>query len=210
MSSSTILDNFRSELTARFVDSEVFRDVHAIGIRFSDSLVDVVPAFYSKPATDGWPLYAIPDGSGGWLETSPERHNKFIRDADQASGGQLKKIARLMKFWRQCRKPSIPISSFHVEMVLSAEKICVGVRSHARCFSDLLSTLTNRQCAAFQDPLRISGLIPATKTTKQRELVAASISNSSSHAQRAVISEGVSPAEAHRQWDIVFNGRFPG
>jgi tRNA nucleotidyltransferase (CCA-adding enzyme) len=100
-SSTTILDHVRSELLNRYPMTPVVRDVHAIVTRFADNQhpVDVVPGFYWKHGGAlNYPIFAIPDGSGGWMLTSPQSHNKFINDADAKSGGKLKRVARLIKF----------------------------------------------------------------------------------------------------------------
>ena len=209
--SSTALDNLRRDLEARYPSSRVYRDVHAIVVSFSDAVsVDVVPATFDGMAQTGRPIYKMPDGQGGWMQVGPELHARYIKEADEKSGGKLKRVAQLMKFWRECRSPKVPLSSFHIEMLLAHYGICVGIKSYADCITETLQTLAERQCHALQDPLGIAGNIGATRSFLQGETALKSILYSRDHAKEAVYAERHGNLkEAKRQWDIVFNGQFP-
>lgn len=210
-SSFTILDNFRAELAARFPYSSVYRDVHAIVVEFTDCKVDVVPAVWAEFSNEyKRPIYWIPSGDGNWMKTSPELHNDYIKGKNNESGGKLRAVAQMMKFWRECRNPRIPLSSFHIEMVLASEDICNGVKSYAACVTELLQSLAARDCAGIRDPFGICGVIPAVKTEAQRVGSIASVKNSRDFA-KAALSNGNSGYidEALRQWDVVFNYEYP-
>lgn len=209
--SSTALDKLRRDLEARYPASAVYRDVHAIVVSFSDGVkVDVVPSTFHKVAQNNWPIYRMPDGDGNWMQTSPELHAKYIKEADVKSGGKLRRTAQLMKFWRECRSPKVPLSSFHIEMLLAWSRICEGAKAYADCVNELLQLLAQRECQGFRDPLQITGNIGATRSLQERELSLRSIVYSRDHAKDALRAErhGDLP-EAKRQWDIVFNGQFP-
>lgn len=211
MASSTVLDNLKAELEGRFWNTTVYRDGQAIVVEFSDCTVDVVPCVFAEFITEHkWPSYLIPDGEGGWMKTSPGLHNAYIKQENDATGGKLKGTAQLLKFWRECRSPRIPVSSFHIEMVLASLGICKGVKSYSSCVTELLQNLASRECRAMQDPLRVSGYIPAVKTENQRESALSSVVYSRDHAKSALSAEynGII-AEALRQWDIVYNTYFP-
>lgn len=208
-SSTTMLDNLRTDLRERFWNTPVTKDAQAIVLDFTDCRVDVVPAYFAGTTANNWPLYAMPDGAGSWMNTSPDFHKAYITQADKQSRGQLKYTAQLMKFWRECRNPRIPISSFHLEMVLASEGICIGVKSYAECIRDVLQSIAARQCRAMQDPLGISGYISCTKTESQRLGALDSVRYSRDHAKEACTWEPLVLNEAKRQWDIVFNDKFP-
>jgi Second Messenger Oligonucleotide or Dinucleotide Synthetase domain len=209
--SSTALDNLRKDLEARYPYSNVYRDVHAVVISFSDGVnVDVVPASFQGMTEKNWPIYRMPDGSTGWMQTSPEVHARYIKEADDKSGGKLRRMAQLMKFWRECRSPKVALSSFHIEMLLAYYGICDGIKSYAQCVTETLQTLAQRQCQALQDPLGIAGNIGATRSASQRATTLSSVIYSRDHAKDALSAEGDwDIQEAKRQWDIVFNGHFP-
>ena len=115
-----------------------------------------------------------------------------------------------MKFWRECREFRIPLSSFHIEILLAYEQVCKVATPYADCMLEILRSLARRECRAIRDPYKIAGNIPAVKTDAQRERALASVTDSRNQAESAVNAEARGDInEARRQWDIVFNGRFP-
>lgn len=211
INSDTALEKVRVALAERYPNSDVYKDGIAIAVSFSDGRhVDVVPGVFDSMFKEKWPVYLIPDGSGIWMQTSPSLYDAYLSDANTASGGKMIYVAQLMKFWRECREPRIPLSSFHIEMVLAYEEVCKGVKSYADCMLEILRSLARRECRAMRDPYGIAGNIPAVKTASQRERALASVTNSRDHAESAVSADLRSDlAEARRQWDIVFNTKFP-
>lgn len=212
-SSTTFISAIRDDLSERYQQTAVRRDQQAVVVHFDGGSqpVDVVPAIFEGVTSKNWPLYRIPDGSGDWIATSPESHSKFLRDADEASGGKLKRVVQLLKFWRDCRAPTVPILSFHLELLLASHRVCVGVKSYAVCFFDALNLLAQRECCGIRDPLGISGLVSATKTEAQRQQALVPLLYSRDHALSARAAESAGDhREACRQWNIVFNGYFPG
>lgn len=210
--STTMLDNLRTALEGRFPNTTIHRDIHAIVVTFSSGIqVDVVPAFFVGMTEDRqYPIYGMPDGSGGWMRVSPDAHKAYIARADAQAAGKLRGTARLMKYWRSCRSPAIPLSSFHIEMALAREQICAGVKTYADCFTELLMLLAARQCGGIRDPLSIAGNIPALKIPSMHQRTLESICNSRDHAKKAQEYDiWGSTAESRRQWDIVFNSQFP-
>lgn len=208
--SSTTLDRVRLDLSNRFWRTETARDGQAIMLNFgSGSAVDVVPAFFWEMGTKH-PIYQMPDGAGGWMPTNPEVHGSYLKRANLASGGKLRRTVQLLKFWRECRQPRIPLSSFHLEMVLASENVCAGAKTQAECLAAGWTILADRACRSLRDPLQIAGLIPAAKTTAQNDHVLRSLLFAQDHALAALDAEDEGDyKEALRQWDIIFNGAFP-
>jgi predicted nucleotidyltransferase len=191
ISSDTALEKVRVALAERYPNSDVYKDGIAIAVSFSDGQhVDVVPGVFDSMYRDKWPVYLIPDNAGGWMQTIY--------------------VAQLIKFWRECREPRIPLSSFHIEMVLAYEEVCKVATTYADCMLEILRNLARRECRAMRDPYGIAGNIPAVKSESQRERSLASIINSRDHAASAVYADSQGDIqEARRQWDIVFNTKFP-
>src|SRR2546427_8683171 len=142
----------------------------AIAAAFAEGQrVAVVPAVFDYWHVGSVPVYVIPDGSGDWMTTSPALYDAHIARANRESGGKLIQVAQMMKFWRGCRNPAIPLSSFHIEIILASEQICKGLKSYSQCMLEILRSLARRKCRAIQDPYDIAGNIPAVKTFGQRE-----------------------------------------
>lgn len=210
--SSTMLDNIRAELKARYPTTPIYKDVHAVVVNYnSDGCnVDVVPAVFAGWGEHKQPVYWMPDGAGWWMNTSPEAHNAYLQKANERSGGKLKRTAQLLKFWRECRTPKVSISSFHIEMLLAEHRICDGVKSYAARVTEAFQLLAARKCRSFPDPLGIAGYVGACRSDSQRESALRSVIYSRDHAKEALRAEEAGcTSEAKRQWNIVFNGCFP-
>jgi len=69
--SDTVLNSLRDDLAQRFRQTSVQRDGPAVVVSFGqgDYSVDVVPAMFWEMNKDNWPIYYIPDGTGGWRST---------------------------------------------------------------------------------------------------------------------------------------------
>lgn len=208
--SSTFLSKVRDDLQDRYVQTEVRRDEQAVVVRFGGGqhAMDVVPAIFSRFERNR-PVYLIPDGIDGWLETSPEAHNQYFASASQRSGGKLIGVVKLLKWWKFSRDNAVPIQTFHIDILMAASNICVGAKTYTRCLHDAFKLLAERECRGFRDPIRISGIIYAAKTDSQWELVNKAVAYAYEHAKSALYAETWRDfPEANRQWDIVFNGSF--
>lgn len=211
VNSGTVLNNVRDRLRARFRATDVGRDQQAVVVAFSggQEKIDVVPAVFDR-MDEGRPVYLIPDGVGGWMRTSPSAHASYINSADARCGGKLKYTIMLLKYWRACRSPAIPLNSFHLELLLAQEGTCAVGKGYNECVRDALALLANRKCRALQDPMGISGNILGANTEPKRATAERSCADSAWHASTALTAEwGRDSPEAYRQWDIVFNGHFP-
>lgn len=210
--SNTVIDNIRQDLAARFRQTRVYKDGPAIVLSFGqgEHAVDVVPAIFWEMSQNRRPIYYMPDGSGGWMKTSPDSHNRYIGEANARSGGQLRYTVQLVKYWRACRTPRTPISSFHLDLLLAAERICEGAKTYSQCLYETFRLLNRRECRGLLDPLGISGYVEGVKMGAQREAAHRSVSYAYEHAAKARGAElRNNILEAIRQWDIVFNGNFP-
>jgi len=205
-SSVTVLNKVRLQLQGRFTTTPVVRDKQAVVIQFSGGhRVDVVPAFYVGIGEHKNPLYAIPDGAGGWMNTSPQAHNKFIKGEDVRSGGKLLRVAKLIKFWRTRRTPHIALSSFHLELLLAEAGVCVGVKRYEECLHEAFALLARRGCRAVRDPLGISGAVAAVNTEAQRVRAMRTAALAADQSRRAIVAEDEGKLhEADRLWHMVF------
>jgi len=172
--------------------------------------VDVVPAIYVGQHRSKVPLYDIPHPDNRWLRTSPEAHQRFFRDANERTGRRLQRIVQLLKHWLHSRAKPIALQSFHIEMVLAKVGSGAMPGSYSYHLMNAFRTLSMRKGAALQDPLGISGFIPAVKSDAKREAVAKALKYAADHAVAAFSAEEQGDTqEAIRQWQIVFNDHFP-
>jgi len=210
--SGTLLGWVRDSLRARFPDTETRRDKQAVVVGFGKGRhsVDVVPAIFRGPAPSGGPLFSIPDGHGSWLETSPGLHRTYFGRADSRSGSKLRSTVQLLKWWCRCRTPNVPIGSFFIEMSLAASGVCEGARPYSAILPGAMYTVASDSRGGIDDPVGVSGRVPAADTPAKRERILKTLVASMEHAVKAREAEERGKwSEAVRQWKIVFNGDFP-
>lgn len=210
VSSDGVLERVRRDLASRFPNTALGRDGQAVVVDFADGrAIDVVPAYFGDAQATGWPVYRIPRGDGGWLPTAPDSHGKYLSEADRRSGGKLKNVARIAKYWRTTRETPVPLSSFYVELVLATTDVCRVAESHTMTFARLLVELESRGCGPVADPLGVSGTIAGCASEAKRTSAMRTISAASQRAVAAVEAEQKGKLdEALRFWDVVFNGGF--
>ena len=213
--STTILKRVRDALDGRFPKTAVRVDGPAVVVAFEGGkgAVDVVPAVWTGTVSQqsGYPKYAIPNAQGGWLETSPQYHGKYITTANQKARGKLASTMRLLKAWKFARQPAIPCLGFHVEMLLASEGTCNGVRSYGGLLVDAFRLLRDRGGRGLNDPKRVSPRIDVARSEAERKRLVTAAAYAADHAERAIRAEAEFKLdEAFRQWDLVFNGTFPG
>lgn len=211
VNSKTFLGRVRDDLDDRFRTTKVRRDNQAVVLHFAQggNPVDVVPAIFHEFRNKS-PVYWIPDGNGDWLETAPEAHGAYLKRANIASGGKLRKTIQLLKHWKTCRENSVTLSSIHLELLLASHNVCVGMKGYAACLYEAFSLLKKRECRGLNDPVAVAGVLYACQTIPQWEKLVSSVNYAQDHAARAVNAEAKGDmSEACRQWGIVFNGQFP-
>lgn len=214
VSSSTTLERTKRALSTRFRSTDVWIDGPAVVVGFGQGAgaVDVVPGVWvgTTDTSPKYPVYEIPDGAGGWRRTAPQRHTKYLRDEDERSGHKLSKVIRLLKGWKYARSPKIPISGFHLELLLAKEQVCVGARSYQNCLLDAFRLIRDREGMALTDPLGIAGWVAATSTEAQRSILVDHARHAVEKATSAINAELAGQFnDAFYYWKLVFNQDFP-
>lgn len=105
----TMLNKVKESLQERFTSTTIVVRRPAVVCRFSDSTVEVVPAY--KSTTSG---YWIADPTDGWMQTYPKDQNNYVNQVNNKHNGNVKLLARQVKVWKY--KRSVPVSSCYLEM----------------------------------------------------------------------------------------------
>ena len=212
VSSDTVLNNVRRALQERYPSSPVGRDRMAISIAMDGgrSVIDVVPAVFQGPHPKAGLCFDIPDGFGGWLTTAPDRHLAYFKEANVRSNAKLSRVVQLMKHWRFSRSQPIPLSSFHLEILLAATGLCVAPATYSQLLNKAFRVLLSRDGAGIRDPLGVSGVIEAVETDAQREILLNALDHAAYNADLAVDAERDGKVtESVYRWRQVFNSNFP-
>ncbi|MCS6759240.1 MAG: nucleotidyltransferase [Candidatus Devosia euplotis] len=118
---ATSIDTIRRRLNAYFNDTLLKHFAfgsytrNTILQRFLDaeSDVDYMVFFELVSALDRASGYNIPDGSGGWMLTTPNKFNSTLTDKNKTTNSRLKPAIRFAKIWNADR--GYPFASYPME-----------------------------------------------------------------------------------------------
>lgn len=142
------------------------------------------------------------------MKASPDAHNAYVRYVNDKRGGKVKPLIRFVKAWRYFRY--VPISSFYLEL-----RIAKYAHSEEAIIYDIdvkrvLRSLYDGKLAAMQDPMGVSGYIPACKTDAFRADALSKLATAVIRAEKAV--EASSRGDilgAFDWWRLLYDNKFP-
>jgi hypothetical protein len=109
---SALLQEVKDVLRVPYPRTDIRGDGQVVVIPFESYAVEVVPAFM---ASDGRCLICDTHDGGGYQVTDPLLELHHLNAEDKASGGDLRRLIRMVKTWQAFRK--VPIESFQLELV---------------------------------------------------------------------------------------------
>lgn len=208
--SNKALEQVKGQMEGKYQRAEMVRDGQAISIEFSDGKADVVPAIYDGPVSDknGYPVYLIPDGTGGWMRTSPDAHGKYLADANDRSKGKLKTVTLAVKKWREAH--GLEAKSLWIELALAESGVCEQVgKSYPEVLRDSFQVLAKREAHTVEDPTSTSDPIRSARSEERRQTLRNASAVAATRAEKAVRAEERGDAvEAEKYWNMVFNQEF--
>jgi hypothetical protein len=208
--SGTTLTQVRNALDNRFPFTNVRVNCPAVKVPFgtlAKETTEVVPADYVGATTSGYSIYEIPDCSGGWMRSSPEAHNAYVRAIDQQLGAKVKPLIRFIKAWKFYRE--VPVSSFYLELRVAEYAASKTSIVYGTDVNRIFAYLSSKGLAAMRDPLGISGLIQPCSTNIKLFDAKSKLSTVLKRAENAVDASSRGNIEnAFYWWKLVF-GEFP-
>jgi hypothetical protein len=208
--STSTLVKVRNALSLRFPNTGVAVNCPAVVVPFGNrksEITEIVPADYVDES-NGFKVYEIADCAGGWMKASPDAHNAYVRAVDDELGGKVKPLIRFLKAWKFFR--AVPISSFYLE--LRVAKYASGEKSIVYDIDvrDVLKQLWDGRLADMQDPMGVSGYIPACKSDATRADALSKLSTAFTRADKArVAATSAKVSEAFDWWRLLYNDEFP-
>ena len=204
------LAKIRDALDVRFPYTCVRVNTPAVSCPFGTLAVErteVIPADYVRDS-NGFKVYDIADGSGGWMKTSPDAHNAYVQSIDDRLGNKVKPLIRFLKAWKYFRE--VPISSFYLELRVakyaSQEKSIV----YDIDVKNVLKMLVDCSLASLQDPMGISGYISACATEVKRQDALSKLQTAFARAEKArEAATKERNSEAFDYWRLMYNYEFP-
>lgn len=175
--------------------------------KYRSETLEITPCVYAG-MINKHPAYRIPDGMGGWLLSSPLAHKQYVRHVDTRLHNKLKPLIQLVKAWKYFNK--VAIKSFYLELFITS---CLSTRRRIDLPSDLskiFQQLLDNELNPVDDPMGVSGLIPATNTERQLQTALSKVATAASRAAKAVEQAKKSNIDqAFKYWNLLFNKQFP-
>jgi hypothetical protein len=204
------LQKVRESLDGRFPNTGIRVSCPAVVCPFGNSAAETTEVVPADEVNDsnGYKVYDIADCASGWMKASPDAHNAYVRAVDEKFSGKVKPLIRFIKAWKCFRE--VPISSFYLELRVakyaSDEKSII----YEYDVRNVLKLLWDGQLANMQDPMGISGYIPACSTDVKRQDALSKLERAYTRAVKArEAAEKENVLEAFDYWRLLYNDEFP-
>lgn len=210
--STYTLNRVRNALNIRFPRTNVRVSCPAVVIPFgmdAKEKTEVTPSYYVGVTKRlKYRVYKIPDCSNGWMRSSPDAHNAYVRAIDENLGYKVKPLIRFIKAWKYYW--NVPISSFYLELQIA--KYAEG-RLNIIYDVDMMgvfSHLHKSGLASRQDPMGISGYISPCSTNAKLAEAKSKLFVALGRVQKAYgAGRNGNIKNAFYWWDMLYNHRFP-
>lgn len=153
------------------------------------------------------PQYDIAGYGNEWIRSSPQAHNKFVKQEDERLGGKLKPLIQLVKAWKYYN--SVPISSFYLELRVTKYAEDETYIAYDVDLLRIIRLLYDKDLASVRDPMGISGLVPACSTTAKKEEALSKLKTALSRAEKAYDNRESNLDDCFYWWNRFFNDEFP-
>lgn len=207
--SNASLQKTKNVLAERFPNTGVAVRCPAVKVPFgalAQESTEVVPG--DLVSTKPHFVYDIPDCNGGWMKTSPDAHNAYVRGVNDNHSRKVKPLIRFTKAWKYYQ--SVPISSFYLEMRVA--KYCAGESSIIYCLDIeyFLRRMLNGKLVNIQDPAGVSGYIKPCSSDATHEDALSKLRTAVTRAQKAnEAKKDGDIKKAFEWWDRLYADRFP-
>lgn len=208
--STYFLQKVRNALDTRFPYTGVRVNSPAVSVPFGSNRsehTEVVPAKYYS-TIEGFDLYQIADGNGGWMTSSPDIHNAYVYVTDEKLSNKVKPLIRFLKAWKYYR--NVPILSFYLELYVTRYAATQKTILFYWDVNRILKNLWDAQLPAIQDPMDISGYIYPCATASQKEDALSKLCTAHVRAENAFEAHDKSNVQDEFYWwRLLYDNKFP-
>lgn len=178
--------------------------------KFASENLEITPCYFHRvietPVGKKW-SYGIPDGSGGWMLSSPAAHNAYVELHNKRLQHKLKPLIRLVKAWKFYQ--NVPVSSFYLELRITK---LLEKKEKINYETDLYGTikkLYDNELADIRDPMGVSGMVFACRTEQKKKTALSKLATAFSRAGQAYLWKDSDLNECFGWWKKFYNGKFP-
>ena len=140
--------------------------------------------------------------------SSPKAHNEYVEHHDKRLNRKLKPLIQLVKAWKYYN--DVPIMSFYLELRVTKYMEDETVIVYDIDLKNILQKLKDCELASIRDPMGVSGLIPSSKTSTQKETALSKVKTAATRAEKAMTAKNDDNIDdAFYWWNLLFNNQFP-
>ncbi|TPG31316.1 SMODS domain-containing nucleotidyltransferase [Flavobacterium pectinovorum] len=196
------------ETVPQYANAEINRnqEVAVLNLSSYSWSYDIVPCFYTVNN-----FYLMPDGSGNWKATNPEKDQENIRNTNINNGGKVYQLVRTLKYWNaNFTSPKLGSYLFEILIINFVKSKNTQNEYNDINIKDFFYYLYLNIRYDVQDPKGIQGNIN-NLTVEQRDKIS---NKAKSCYDTAVIAidfeiEKQNQQKAIENWKIIFGDKFP-
>lgn len=211
VSSTISLVNVREKLVTRFPNTGVKVSCPTVLIPFGkkkSEWTEVAPCDHVSTDSRNFKVYEIADGSGGWLKSSPDSHNSYVKTINDKHNGKVKELIRFIKAWKYYN--DVPISSFYLELQIARYCNSETAIVHRVDIKNVFKLLLSKELSSMQDPMGVSGLIAACSSNVQKDNALSKLKTAYNSAVKAMNAEGEGDTKAAFDfYNLIYKNNFP-
>jgi Mor family transcriptional regulator len=208
--SSKTLSEIAEVLRNRFTTTGIRVDSPAIVVPFGKDgteATEIIPADLMS-TSNGQRIFDIPNGSSGWMRSSPDAHNSYVREVDNELSGKVKPLIRFLKAWKYHK--SVPISSFYLELLTTKYAAGESTIVYAIDVKNVLEQTWKSKLSEIADPTGTSSNAKPCNTALQQTNALSKLKTAYERAGNALDAEFADQTvKAFYWWDLLFDDEFP-
>ena len=171
---------------------------------------DIVPCFHTVTEYDGRAYYLIPNGSGNWKKTDPNKDRDHVIATNQSKDGRVLELIRLIKRWNKTRNaktmPSYLLETMIINHADSVDELSQWIDYR---FRDALKYVADNVRLPVYDMKQIQGDINSLDFSERIILQVKAQSDYEKACLAWELEKNGNHKDAIKKWGEIFGGEFP-
>lgn len=214
LNSVQVSNKFKKKLESvhEYSRSEIRRNGEAVILNLlsKEWSFDIVPCFHTVTESDGRSYYLIPNGSGNWKKTAPDKDKEHVTNSNQAQNGRLLELIRLCKKWNKVKNaktiPSYLLETIIVNYADSATELSQWIDLR---FRDALKYIADNIMNPVFDMKEIQGNINNLDFMDKYSIQKKAQADYEKACDAIAYESSGNPKDSIKKWGEILGGDFP-
>lgn len=214
LNSTLVSNRFKEKLESvrEYSRSDIRRNGEAVILNLTsrDWSFDIVPCFHTVLESNGRAYYLIPNGSGNWKKTDPDKDKEHVRKTNQSKNGRVLELIRLCKKWNKTKNaktiPSYMLETMVINFADSQNELTSYIDSN---FRDALHYIAEHIINPVYDMKEIQGNINTLEFYDKYILQQKATTDYDKACEAWEAEKNKNFSEAIRKWREIFGNNFP-